>query len=333
MGVKVGHSTHLDKLTGCTFVLLDKPCPVAYKSYGGAVGSFNTEMLQNGMSFYKRRGLFVAGGSLTGLMSASEIMQRMIDNRLVPTQFKIYNPSISGAIVFDLGTRIEQYNPKYGKEAFDNLTSNPVQNGNVGAGTGVSVGKFHYLQNGEKIGAMKSGIGNAKVSMGNGGIIAAMSVVNAVGNVVKPDGTILAGNRDEKKKFKEFDDLVHFVTTGETNTTITIVGTNIKLRSREDYERIAHLAAQGQIRAIHPVNISIDGDIVFVFSTEEIDPPFNHKKDWFETPNWPLFTIDIIGHLAAKAVQQSIYDACESAESITFEEAYKGIIPSCKDYK
>jgi L-aminopeptidase/D-esterase-like protein len=40
-GVKVGHSTHIDKLTGCTVILFDKPYSVAYKAYGGAIGSFN----------------------------------------------------------------------------------------------------------------------------------------------------------------------------------------------------------------------------------------------------------------------------------------------------
>lgn len=51
-GVKVGHSTHLDKLTGCTVVMFDKPLPVAYKAYGGAVGAFNTESLKTDKTDY-----------------------------------------------------------------------------------------------------------------------------------------------------------------------------------------------------------------------------------------------------------------------------------------
>ena len=81
-GVKVGHSTHLDKLTGCTLVVFDGWYPTAYKSYGGSPGTFNTEILNNGMSFYRSNGIFVAGGSLTGLMSASDIMQAMIENKI-----------------------------------------------------------------------------------------------------------------------------------------------------------------------------------------------------------------------------------------------------------
>lgn len=34
----------------------------------------------------------------------------------------------------------------------------------------------------------------------------------------------------------------------------------------------------------------------------------------------------------AKAVQESIYDACNQAKTIKFEDGYKGVIPSCKDY-
>lgn len=333
-GVKVGHSTHLDKLTGCTVVMFDDWFPTAYKAYGGAPGTFNTDSLRNGMSFHDHNGLFIAGGSLTGLMSASEIMQAMIENNIGSHDAKhLINPVISGAIVFDLGTRIARYDPKYGKEAFDNLSSDPVANGNVGAGTGTAVGKFQYLEKGSKNGGMKSGVGSARVDLGNGIMICALSVVNALGNVVKPDGTILAGNRDENKKFKTFEDTTEFVTSDKTNTTITIVGLNVDLQTHENYERIAHIASHGQVRAINPVHTSVDGDTIFVFSNKEIKNPLNKSGKFFETPGWPRFTVDIIGQSAAKAVQESIYNACEQAETIEFEDGYKGIIPSCKDYQ
>ncbi len=267
-GVKVGHSTQIDKLTGCTVVLFDKPYPVAYKSYGGAPGLFNVEMLKNGKSFFRRHGLFIAGGSLSGLMSASNIMQRMIDDGIGFKENKIVNPSISGAVVFDLGTNVGQYDPTYGSEAYDNVSSDPVISGNVGAGTGTAVGKFQRVLTGTKNGGMKAGVGSAKIDLGNGVIVTAMSVVNALGNIINPDGTILAGNRDESKKFKTFEDTTDFVTSNSMNTTITIVGINIDLGSRENYERVAHMASTGHARAINPVNTSVDGDPVFVFSTE-----------------------------------------------------------------
>jgi L-aminopeptidase/D-esterase-like protein len=179
---------------------------------------------------------------------------------------------------------------------------------------------------------MKAGIGSARKDLGNGIIVSALSVVNAVGNIINRDGTILAGNRDEKKKFKTFDDTSLFVTESNSNTTITIVGINIDLKTRENYERVAHIASHGQIRAINPVNMSIDGDTVFVFSTEEIKTPLNEVGSEFQTSDWPDFTVDLIGQTAAQVVQNSIYNACFEAESIQFKEAYNGVIPSVKDF-
>jgi L-aminopeptidase/D-esterase-like protein len=86
------------------------------------------------------------------------------------------------------------------------------------------------------------------------------------------------------------------------------------------------------VRAINPVHTSSDGDTVFVFSTGELKNPFNDMLQYFQETDDSLYTqVDIIGHAAAKAVQESIYDACRSAETIQFEQAYKGIIPSCSD--
>lgn len=332
-GVRVGHSTHLDKLSGCTVVMFDDWLPTAYKVYGGSPGTFNTDTLKSGMSFQNHNGLFIAGGSLTGLMSASEIMQAMIENKIGSVDAKyLINPVISGAIVFDLGTHVARYEPKYGKEAFDNLSTQPVTGGNVGAGTGTAVGKFQYLENGTKNGGMKAGVGNARVDLGNEIIICALSVVNALGNVINPDGTILAGNRDENKKFKMFEDTTDFVTQEKANTTITIVGLNVDLHNNENYERIAHIASHGQIRPINPVHTSIDGDTIFVFSNKEIKKPLNKNGKFFEGSSWPKFTVDIIGQAAAKAVQESIYDACKQAETVKFDGAYKGVIPSVKDF-
>lgn len=330
-GVRVGHSTHLDKLTGCTLVLFDKEYPAAYQGYGGDIGSFHTDSLRVGAE-RTRQGFFIAGGSLTGLMSASEIMQAMIEDSVGQKVASIINPNLSGAIVFDQGTRIAQYDPRYGREAYQNLSAEPAQNGNVGAGTGTAVGKFQWLEKGTVSGGMKTGVGNARVDLKGGAMVCALTVLNALGNIILPDRSILAGNRDERKKFKDFDDTIDFVTGDPANTTITIVGTNVDLGPRENYARLAHFATHGHVRAIHPVHTSQDGDTVFVFSTEEIKQPFNNYSDFFQSPGHTGFTVDVIGHAAAKAVQESIYDACRSADSVEFDGAYRGVFPSARDY-
>lgn len=105
------------------------------------------------------------------------------------------------------------------------------------------------------------------------------------------------------------------------------------MESRENYEQIAHIASHGQIRAINPVNQSVDGDTVFVFSTEEIKDFLSPLGKTIASGEWPKLAVDIIGQAAAKVVQESIYDACYSCESVKFEGAYKGIIPSVYDYQ
>lgn len=336
-GVRVGHATHLDKLTGCTVILFDNPYQVAYKAYGGAVGAYGTEANKADKTNYGENGIFIAGGSNTGLMSASEIMEclrRDQKGSRSGSDKQIFNPSITGAIVYDQGMQVAPYDPAYGREAYENASNEPVANGNVGAGTGTSVGKFRWVEGGTKTGAMKAGVGSARIDLGNGIIVAALSVVNALGNIILPNGEVLAGNRDENTKFKPYEDLIDFVTQDRQNTTISVVGINVGLGSKLHLEKVAHLASHGQVRAINPVHTSSDGDTVFVFSTGELKNPFNNMLQYFQETDDSLYTqVDIIGHAAARAVQESIYDACRSAETIQFEQAYKGVIPAAKDYE
>lgn len=332
-GVRVGHSTHLDKLTGCTVVLFDKPYSVGYKGYGGSIGSFNTENLRSGKTDYKENGIFISGGSMQGLMAGSEILECLRKDKVGSRFGDVYNPSVTGGIIFDQGVLVAPFDPVYGKEAYQNASQETVSSGNIGAGTGASVGKFHWLLTGTKTGAMKSGVGSARIDLGNGIVVAALSVVNAAGNIVLPDGKILAGNREVDKKFKDYSDMTDFVTRNQSNTTISVVGINVDVGSKEQLETLAHIASHGHVRAIHPVNTSTDGDSVFVFSTGEIKKPLNSMAEYFkETDDTRFFLIDILGNAAAKAVQESIYDAVKSAETVQFDLGYKGIIPSCNDY-
>lgn len=335
-GVKVGHSTHLDKLTGCTVIIFDEPYQVAYKAYGGAVGAYGTEANRADKTSYGQNGIFIAGGSNTGLMSAAEIMECLRRDQKGLRSGKdgqIYNPFLTGAIVYDQGMQIAPYDPAYGREAYENATSEPVVGGNVGAGTGTSIGKFRWLEGGTKTGAMKAGVGSARIDLGNGIIVTALSVVNALGNVVLPNGEILAGNRDEKTKFKQYEDLIDFVTQERSNTTISVVGINVDLGPKLHLEKVAHLATHGQVRAVNPVHTSSDGDTVFVFSTGELKTPFNNMLQYLQETDDSLYTqVDIIGHAAARAVQESIYDACRSAATIDFEQAYNGVIPSVNEF-
>ena len=127
--------------------------------------------------------------------------------------------------------------------------------------------------------------------------------------------------------------MIDFVTKDSSNTTISVVGINVDLKSKEHYERLAHLASHGQVRAINPVHTSSDGDTVFVFSTGELKNPLNNFAKYFKDTDDDIhFQVDVIGHAAGKAVQESIYDACRQAVTIQFDLAYNGVIPSASDF-
>lgn len=333
-GVRVGHSTHLDKLTGTTVVLFDKDLPMAYKSYGGDPGTYNTDPLRNGKSDFRGHAIFISGGSWSGLRAGAEIMTVLTEKGIGFKSHKIVNPNVTGAIVYDLGTRIEQYNPKYAREAVENATYDEVERGNVGAGTGTSVGKFQYQNEGKIFSGMKSGVGCSRIDLGNGVIVTALTVLNAIGNIVLPNGQILAGNRssDKKEKYKTFAGFSDFLTREKSNTTISIVGLNVDLKTRENYERVAQIATHGQVRSIDPVNTSLDGDTVFVFSNEEIGNFLTPLGGQIARGSaWNQLHIDIISQAAAKAVQDSVYDACYQAKSIRFDGSLDGVVPSAKE--
>ncbi|WP_062202341.1 P1 family peptidase [Demequina salsinemoris] len=331
-GVRVGHATDVEALTGCTAVLFDKPLPAGFMAYGGGAGGYNTEGLKGGRTDYGLNAMFIAGGSSTGLMAGASIMECMREDgvgfRSGPGG-SVVNPSVSGAAIYDLGMSIAPFDPALGREAYRAATTDPVTSGNVGAGTGASVGKFLWLEGGATMGAMKGGVGSARVDLGGGIIVTAMSVVNAVGNIVLPTGEILAGNRAEGGGFSRYDQVTDIVTRSLQNTTITIVGINVDLGGREHYEKLAHLATHGQVRAISPVHTSADGDSLFVFSTCDLRSPLNANGQYFKEGSTDIhLQVDLLGHAAARAVQESVYDACRAAESVAFADAYEGIVPA-----
>ena len=203
-GVRVGHSTHPEKLTGCTVIIFEKEYPVVYVSGGGSPGTIATEDLNDGKEFGVRDGLFIAGGSMNGLSAYATITRELIKQGRGLKINKTFMPVLSGAIVYDLSVGNHQFDPEFGAEALANAGDQPVIGGNQGAGTGTSVGKFQRLESGSKTGAMKAGVGSARVDLANGAMVCALSVVNAMGNIIGRDGLVIAGNRDGRGGLKLF---------------------------------------------------------------------------------------------------------------------------------
>ena len=99
-------------------------------------------------------------------------------------------PIVPAAVMFDLPIgRLDAYSiPAMGQRAAEQAATD-FEEGFVGAAMGATVGKFAGLEL-----ATKSGVGTASVRAGDL-IVGALAAVNAYGQVVDGDGSVLAGAR------------------------------------------------------------------------------------------------------------------------------------------
>ena len=142
--------------------------------------------------------------------------------------------------------------------------------GNVGVGTGATVGKILGPRR-----AMKSGLGSASVWLNNNLVVGALVAVNAIGDVVHPQtGEILAGaRRPQSDAMANTLEVMknHLSGTGRpgfSNTVIGVVATNAKLTQAEA-TKVAQMAQDGLARAIRPAHTMLDGDTIFALATGE----------------------------------------------------------------
>jgi L-aminopeptidase/D-esterase-like protein len=221
-------------------------------------------------------------------------------------------PIVPAAILFDLGIGRADVRPgpDMGYRACLDASEDPPAEGNVGVGTGATVGKIFGMA-----GAMKAGVGTASLEIGRGVIVGAIAAVNVFGDVVDPNtGRIIAGARCiEKGPLKigvgpYFADTQHVMRTlvGRTvlgfaareNTVIGVVATNARL-DKEQVNKVAQMAQDGLARTIRPAHTMLDGDTIFALATGE------KKAD-----------VNIVGAFAAEVVAQAILRAALKAEPL-----------------
>jgi L-aminopeptidase/D-esterase-like protein len=179
-------------------------------------------------------------------------------------------PIVPAAVIFDLGVGDPHIRPAplSGWMACTDASSAPVRQGNVGAGAGATVGKVF----GPHL-AMKGGIGSAALTV-SGVTVAALVVVNALGDVVDPkNGRILAGARTTPSGL-ELQDTVSSLIQGVSqatlptgaNTTIGVIATDAVLNKSQAH-RLAQMGHNGLAQTIRPVHTPWDGDTLFALGT------------------------------------------------------------------
>ena len=231
-GIRVGHYTDLENLKGCTVIRFwPEGVTAAVDVQGSAPGTRETDLLDPVNLVDKVHAVVLSGGSAYGLDAASGVMTCLErENTGFPAGEGIVVPIVPAAVLFDLNVGNSRVRPTaaWGLQACGRADTSPVQMGNVGAGTGATVGKFLGMGC-----AMKSGLGSALRRLPGGVMVGALVAVNALGDVVDPDtGRIVAGIRgDTPGTFQSsvqvvLDQKIETVFPG-THTTIGIVATNI----------------------------------------------------------------------------------------------------------
>ena len=237
---------------------------------GRATGTREVDALDPRHLVERIHAILLTGGSAYGLGAADGVMRWLRERgRGLPVGPAGVVPIVPTAVVFDLGRSGEPRWPTADDAARACDAAGPdVAEGSVGAGTGCTVGKAAGMQH-----AMKGGVGTWAQRSGDV-IVAALVVVNAVGDVRDAHGEILAGAR---KPDGAFLDAIRYLAEGgtplgdaaRTNTTLAVVATNADL-TRTQLQALANAGGDALARRIVPFGTMLDGDIVFAVSTAAV---------------------------------------------------------------
>ncbi len=303
-GIEVGHFTLAERPTGCTVILMADGAVGGVDVRGGAPGTRETDLLDPINTVETIHAVVLSGGSAFGLDAASGVV-RFLDERGVGFPVgPVTVPIVVGAILFDLRVgdkpRIRP-GADCGYRAASRATSGPIEEGNVGAGAGATVGKLAGMER-----AMKAGIGTASFTLPNGLIVAALVAVNSMGDVVDPStGGIVAGIRtadgnalaDARRVLRARGSAAG---SPRENTTIGVVATNARL-TKVQATKMAQMAHDGLARAIVPAHTPWDGDTMFALATG------THEGE---------VDVTLIGALAAEATAKAIVRAAQRAHGL-----------------
>jgi L-aminopeptidase/D-esterase-like protein len=266
-GIKVGHHTLAERPTGCTVILAEASAVGGVDVRGAAPATRETDLLDPTKMVQRIYGVVLSGGSTFGLESAGGVLKFLEDRKVGVAFGGLRIPVVPGASIFDLGVGDGKIRPTAdcGLRAAQAASTNPVQEGSVGAGAGATLGKYLGMER-----AMKSGVGSASATLADGTIVAALVVANPLGDVIDPDtGRTVAGVRNENGN--GLADVRQLIRSQRArpqggNTTIGVIATDARL-TKAQANHLARLADDGYARAIWPVHSIADGDTVFALAT------------------------------------------------------------------
>ncbi|GAP33646.1 P1 family peptidase [Piscinibacter sakaiensis] len=327
-GLRVGHAQDPRRPTGCTVVLCPPGCVAGVDVRGAAPGTRETELLSPLNTVAEVHALLLAGGSAFGLDAAGGVVRWLERRGIGIAVGPLRVPIVPAAILFDLGLGDPAVRPDaaLGEAACEDAVARPpgtpAPEGNVGAGAGCSIGKLFGPTR-----AMRGGLGQA-AQRWQGDTVAALAVVNAVGDVRDPrDGRLLAGSRSADGH--RLEGCLAALRRGErpptlvgAATTLAIVATDAPL-DKAQATRLAQMAHDGLARAIEPVHTPFDGDTVFALATGA--GPAGHRA---APRGVDPARLAVLGALAADSLAEAVVRAIRRAAPLRLGET---VLPAACD--
>ncbi len=269
-GIEVGHFSDARRPTGCTVIIARDGAVGGVDVRGAAPGTRETDLLEPGNLVDNVHAIVLAGGSAWGLEAATGAV-RWLEEQGVGYDVGVGRlPLVPAAVLFDLMLGDASIRPDAlaGYQACAAASNQRPAEGNVGAGTGASVGKLFGMAR-----AMKGGVGTASITI-DGVTVGALIACNAVGDVLDPSsGRILAGARTSARSHTLLDSRRALLRgkmgtplLAGTNTTIGVIATDAVI-SKSHAQRLALMGHDGLARAINPVHTQLDGDTLFALGT------------------------------------------------------------------
>lgn len=298
-GFRVGHAQDLEAATGCTVILCDRMSPAGLDVRGGGPASRESQILSPVAAAEGINAVLLSGGSAFGLDAAGGV-QRYLEERNIGFDVGITKvPLVSQSCLFDLGVGDKNIRPdaNMAYQACENACYDAPVLGNVGAGTGCSIGKYRGISR-----AMKSGFGTCAFQAGFLKV-GALVAVNALGDIYDSHGKQVAGllNPEKTGLASTLEEMFQDVSLASNlftgNTTLGVVVTNAKL-VKSQLTKIAGMTHNGYARAIRPVHTTADGDSIYALSLGDLPGDIN-----------------IVGTMAAQAMERAILRAVQSASS------------------
>ena len=261
-GVRVGHWTGVS--TGVTVLLTPDGTVGAGEVRGGAPASRELALLEPDRTVERVDAVVFAGGSAFGLATADGVMRYLAEHGVGFPSAGGPVPIVPTACVFDLaehGNAVPGPDEGYAA-AHSAARGDDVETGRVGAGRGATVGKWRGREH-----AVAGGIGIA-VGRSEDANVAALAVVNAVGDVIGRDGGIIAGSTAPPTA-PAFPVDAPFEEQG-ANTTLVVVVTDAAIDKRSCH-LVAQSAHDGLARSLHPAHTRFDGDLAIALATGRVE--------------------------------------------------------------